>query len=152
MTEAVTPLDLIKLGIQTNDMTQVQKAYKLMTCEQVSIGEESAASVEDSYIAKSNPNFNRDKKGTTLAKKVPVKIRPGNMFVDDEDGRDKRPTPVDNRPIKKVVRPSLFIQVVCRHCGDEKTVNKQTLPISHEEGGQSKTRPYVCDECVARRR
>lgn len=149
MTESLTPLDLIKLGIQTNDMTQVQKAYKLMTCEQVSIG--STVPQEESYIAQSNPTFGRGDRGNhTLTKKVPVKIRPGNMFVDDEDGRDKRPQKAV--PLKKVAKSNIFVEVTCWSCGETKKINRQTLSISVDENEQKKGKPYKCDECIASRR
>lgn len=147
----MTPLEMIKTGLENEDFTLIQKAYKIMSGETVKVGSGNSQQfvtehVEAEHIANTNMKSNGNPRFT---KKIPIQLSKVNLFTDTGERGDKTTT---IKTVKKKKGPSLFVDVVCKECGDSRKINKELLPVSFEDGVRDKKRPYVCDDCIARRR
>jgi len=148
----MTPFEMIRLGIATNDMKVVQKAYKLMSGEKIGIGSEcedsdstSQRDEEPQYIAKINANL-----GGGLTRKIPLQLTKRNLFTDAGERGDKGRAV--EKPVRKKKVESLFIKVTCKSCQEDFTVNKQLLPVSMDDKEKTKVKAYICDDCLGKRR
>lgn len=143
----MTPFEMIRLGIATNDMKVVQKAYKLMSGEKIGIGSECEDSPpqdkeEVEYIAKINANLSGG-----LTRKIPLQLVKRNLFTDAGERGDKLPG--GEKPARKKKVDTLFVKVTCKNCQEVFTVNKQLLPISVDDKEKLKVKAYTCDDCLA---